>query len=97
MKINTQSMKPVEMEVGTTEEVNSFTYVESVVYQEGALEEEDVTVRIGRVRTVFRMLHRMWKLREISEMTEVRIFSSSWKYVLLYDRGFSCERNRVLC
>ena len=83
MKINTQSMEPVELEAGAIEEVNSFTYLGSIVDQQGG-SEEDIRVRIGKARTAFKLLHRVWKSREIKEKTKVRIFNSNVKSVLLY-------------
>ena len=41
-------------------------------------------MRIGKARTAFKLLHRVWKSKEIEEKTKVRIFNSNVKSIRLY-------------
>ena len=44
----------------------------------------DVKTRIGKARSAFNMLKKVWSSREIGTSTKVRLFSSNVKSVLLY-------------
>ena len=46
--------------------------------------DEDVKTRIGKARTGFLQLQTIWKSRELSQHTKIRIFNSNLKSVLLY-------------
>ena len=46
--------------------------------------DQDINIRIGKARTVFNMLKKVWRAREISRKTKIRIFNSNVKSVLLY-------------
>ena len=52
LKINTTITEPVQLDDDLLEEVNSFTYLGSVVDIQGGTE-ADVTARIGKARAVF--------------------------------------------
>ena len=41
-------------------------------------------MRIGKARTVFNLLHKIWNSRELSRPTELRIFNSNVKAVFFY-------------
>jgi len=44
----------------------------------------DVKTRIGKARSAFNMLKKVWSSREIGTSTKVRLFNSNVKSVLLY-------------
>ena len=82
MKMNTTANAPVAVGGEPIREVESFTYLGSVVDQQGGTYRE-VTARIGNARAVFVMLKNIWASRGISMRTKLRIFSSCVKSVLL--------------
>ncbi|XP_060559943.1 uncharacterized protein LOC132719984 [Ruditapes philippinarum] len=55
MKINTTAQAPITLDGEPIKEVESFTYLGSVVDQQGGTD-EDIKSRIGKVRTAFIML-----------------------------------------
>ena len=92
MKLNTTANTP-PITVGGGEpiqEVESFIYLGSVVDKKGGTD-QDVTARIGKARTAFVMLKKLWASRQIGEKTKLRIFNSNVKSVLLY----GCETWRM--
>ena len=46
--------------------------------------DKDVKIRIGKARTAFNMMGSIWKARNISLKTKVRLFNSNVKTILLY-------------
>ena len=62
------------------EEVNSFTYLGSIVDIQGA----DVKARTGKARAVFLQLKNVWSSKDLTLQTKIRIFNSNVKPVLLY-------------
>ena len=46
--------------------------------------DEDVKTRIGKARTGFLQLQTIWKSRELSQRTKIRIFDSNTKSVLFH-------------
>ena len=83
MKINSRSMSNVRLSEGELEEVTSFTYLGSIVNTTGGTE-QDIKARIGKARTAFSLLNKLWRSREISTRTKVRLFNTNVKSVLLY-------------
>jgi hypothetical protein len=82
MKINTNAIRPVTVGGEPITEVKSFVYLGSVIDKQGGTD-QDITARIGKTRTAFIMLKRIWASREISIHTKLCIFSSNLKSVLL--------------
>ena len=83
MKMNTTAITPVTVGGEPIREVESFVYLGSMVDQQGGTD-QDVISRIGKARAAFVML--IWASGGISIRTELRIFNSSVKSVLLYGR-----------
>ena len=83
LRANTPNQTPVEIQGQPLEEVDSFTYLGSVVDGNGGAE-RDVTSRISKARTAFFMLSNIWKEGKISLNTKLRLFNSNVKAVLLY-------------
>ena len=65
------------------EDVTSFTYLGNVINITGGTD-EDVMARIGKARSAFKTLGSIWRSREITTTTKLRIFNSNVKSVLLY-------------
>lgn len=86
MKINNKNNSPITMDQNQLDEVASFTYLGSVVAVDGGMG-EDVSVRIGKARTAFNMLNKIWKAKNISLKTKLQIFNSNVKSILLYSSG----------
>ena len=83
MRINTKNNSPINMDQNQLEEVTTFTYLGSIIAVDGGTE-EDVSARIGKARTTFNMLHKIWKAKNISLKTKLQIFNSNVKSTLLY-------------
>lgn len=83
MRVNNKCLSPIKIKDQNLEEVTKFTYLGSVISVDGGTE-EDVTARIGKARSSFNMLNRIWKTKYISITTKLRIFNSNVKTILLY-------------
>ena len=83
LKINTTITEPVRLDDDLLEEVNSFTYLGSVVDTQGGTD-ADVRARIGKARAVFLQLKNVWNYKDLQLQTKIRIFNSNVKPVLLY-------------
>ena len=59
------------------------TYLESVIAVDVGTE-RDVLLRIGKARTAFLRLRPVWRSKEISLTTKLRIFNTNVKTVLMY-------------
>ena len=83
LKINHRNQDPILIENEPLEEVDSFTYLGSVVDQIGGTD-SDVKARIGKARASFLQLKTIWKSNKIGKKTKLRIFNSNVKSVLMY-------------
>lgn len=83
LKINPTSTKSITLHGCPLKEVQSFTYLGSIIYQHGGTV-VDVKARIGKARAAFIQLKEIWTSRELSLNTKIRIFNSNVKSVLLY-------------
>ena len=88
LTLNKQKTKILRINAGTIEEeelgeVASFIYLGSVTDKSGGTD-TDVKTRIGKARSAFNMLKKVWSSREIGTSTKVRLFNSNVKSVLLY-------------
>ena len=83
MRINTTNDSPIMLDKGAVEDVSSFKYLGSIVNTNGGTD-EDVKERIGKARTAFNTLHKIWKSRDITTSTKLRIFNTNVKIVSLY-------------
>ena len=83
MRINANNREPITLGRETLQEVDSFTYLGSIINGEGGTE-EDIKIRIQKARGAFVTLKNIWKSGQIKEMTKIRIFNSNVKSVLLY-------------
>ena len=83
MRINTSTNNPVTVEGKPIQEVDSFTYLGSIIDRQGGTD-SDVTARVGKARAAFIILKNIWSSKEIATTTKVRIFNSNVKSILLY-------------
>jgi len=90
LRINTSKTDPFTFRGESIEDVGSFTYLGSVVARDGGAAQE-VSQRIRKANGVFVQLYRMWKNSRISARTNLRIFCSNVKSVLLYGSG-TCKK-----
>ena len=67
MKTNTAITEPALLESSPLEEVESFTYLGSLIN------------RIGKARTALLQLQIIWKSRQLSQRTKMRIFKLKFK------------------
>ena len=63
--------------------MESFCYLGSIIDREGGTEAE-LKSRIGKAQGAFTSLNRVWRTKDISLRTKLRIFNSNVKSVLLY-------------
>jgi hypothetical protein len=100
LNINVKKTKEMRVNVTTTEwlgidgeeieQVDSFTYLGSIVTSDGG-SEEDVRVWIRKADGAFIQLYPIWKSKIISKKTKICIFNTNVKSVLLY----ACETWKV--
>ena len=83
LKVNSNSNEPIKLDEEAIEEVDSFTYLGSIVDKLGGTD-ADIKARIGKARAAFIQLNNIWKSKEIGRDTKLRIFNSNVKAVLLY-------------
>ena len=69
MRINSTNDRPIKLNNEHIENVDSFTYLGSVMAVDGGTE-RDVLARIGKARTAFLLLRPVWRSKEISVMTK---------------------------
>ena len=83
IQINCENEELITIEGQNLENVESFTYLGSIISTTGG-SEEDINNRIKKARSSYAILNKVWKCRGISRDTKVRIFNSNVKSVLLY-------------
>ena len=82
MRINSTNDRPIKLNNEHIENVDSFTYLGSVIAVDGGT--GDVLARIGKARTAFLLLRPVWRSKEISVRTKLTIFNTNVKSVLMY-------------
>ena len=83
MKLLNKQQTPITLNGNNLKEVNTFTYLGSIVSATGGAD-EDVKARIGKARHAFITLRPVWRSTAISTRNKLRIFNSNVKSVLLY-------------
>ena len=91
MKINSKNSSPVTVQREVLDEVQSFTYLGSIVDTNGETD-SDVRARTGKARAAFTVLNQIWKSREMSIQTKLHIFNSNFKTVNVCIRSRSSEK-----
>ncbi|VDP34509.1 unnamed protein product [Schistosoma margrebowiei] len=83
LKFKTENNNPITLDGETLEDVESFTYLGSIIDEQGG-SDADVKARIGKARTAFLQLKNIWNSKQLSTNIKVRIFNINVKAVLLY-------------
>ena len=83
MRINNRCESQATLENQPIYELESFTYLDSVLSKTGG-SDEDVKIRIGKARGVFNSLFKIWNCPVIWLKTKLKLFNSNVKHVLLY-------------
>jgi len=83
LRINTSKTDPFTLRDESIEDVDSFTYLGSVVAKDGEAV-QNVSHQIQKANGAFVQLYPVWKNNRISIRTKLRIFHSNVKSVLLY-------------
>ena len=84
IRVNTATNTLIQMAEQHIEDVESFTYLGSIISKTGGTE-ENIKSKIVKVRHVFITLKPVWNNRNILSKTKLTIFNSNVKSVLLYD------------
>ncbi|VDP54311.1 unnamed protein product [Schistosoma curassoni] len=83
LKHNTENTNPITLDGETLQDVESFTYLESIIDEQGG-SDADVKARIGKARVAFLQLKNIWNSKQLSTNIKVRIFNTNAKAVQLY-------------
>ena len=81
--MNTANTNPIPLRGEPIEDVDSFTYLGSIVSKTGGTD-EDVKARIQKARNAFLMMKNIWKSGNIRLQTKLQLFNSNVRSVLLY-------------
>ena len=83
MRYNAKDQTSVSIDGKDVDDVDSFTYLGAIVNKTGGAE-QDITARVGKARSSFNKLTKVWKSSQYSRRTKTRIFNSNVLTVLLY-------------
>ena len=83
MRINAIKQDPININNTAIEDVQNFTYLESIVSTTGGTD-EDITARKKEAQQAFSIFKPAWRRRALRTCTKIRIFNSNVKSVLLY-------------
>jgi hypothetical protein len=90
IRANVRNNTEIKLQDKVVERVDRFTYLGSVVTKNGGTE-EDVLNRISKANTAFVQLYSIWKNKQITQRTKLRIFETNVKAILLY----GCETWKI--
>ncbi|VDP43539.1 unnamed protein product [Schistosoma margrebowiei] len=79
-KYNTENSNPITLDGETLEDVESFTYLGSIIDEQGG-SDADVRAMIGKARAAFLQLKNIWNSKQLSTNIKVRIFNTNIKTV----------------
>ncbi|VDO50664.1 unnamed protein product [Schistosoma margrebowiei] len=83
LKNNIEKIKPITLCSETMEDIESFTYLGSIIDEQGG-SDADVKTKISKPRAAFLQLKNIWNSKQLSTNIKVRIFNRNVKSVLLY-------------
>ncbi|CAH8624379.1 unnamed protein product [Schistosoma haematobium] len=83
LKFKAENSNPTTLDGETLEDVESFTYLGSIIDGQGGSDAE-VKARIGKARVTFLQLKNIWNSKQLPTNIKVRIFNMNVKAVLLY-------------
>ncbi|VDP78276.1 unnamed protein product [Schistosoma curassoni] len=83
LRYNTACINPVTIDREDLEDVNTFTYLGSIIDEHGG-SYADVKAWIGKAKAAHLQLKNIWNSKLLIASTKVRIFNTIVKTVLLY-------------
>ncbi|VDO65503.1 unnamed protein product [Schistosoma margrebowiei] len=83
LKYNKENSNPVTLDGETLKDVESFTYLGSIIDEQGG-SDADVKARIGKAGVAFLQLKNIWNSKQLSTNIKVTIFNTNVKRVPLY-------------
>ncbi|VDP16400.1 unnamed protein product [Schistosoma margrebowiei] len=83
LNYNTKNTNPVTLHGEALEDVESFTYLESIINGQGG-SDADINARIGEGRMEFLQLENIWNPKQRTTNVKMRIFNTNVKTILLY-------------
>ncbi|VDP67956.1 unnamed protein product [Schistosoma curassoni] len=86
LRYNTACTNPITLDGEDLEDVKTFTYLSSIIDEHGG-SDVDVKRRIGKARAAYLQLKIIWKSKQLSTNTKVRIFNTNIETVQLYGSG----------
>ena len=89
MYVNSDASRPINIDGEPLEHTEEFTYLRSVISTDNSAQ-KDIKARLNKARCAFSRLRSIWKSKQYSLKTKVRIYNSNVKSVLLY--GSECWR-----
>lgn len=89
MCINTPTTQPITIDGESLKCAEEFPYLGSIISRESGTQ-KDIKTRLNKARGAFSQLRNIWKSKQYSLRTKVRLYNSNVKAVLLY--GSECWR-----
>ena len=89
MSINQGMTEPITIDDQPVENVEDFTYLGSIISSDNGAK-KDIQSRLAKARAAFHRLQPIWKSRNFSINTKLKLYNSNIKSVLLY--GSECWR-----
>ena len=83
MRVKSNNNQPILIENQPVENVEKFTYLGSIVTSDGGAL-DDAKTRVNKARQVFQTLTKVWRSKNLTLHTKLRIFNANVKSVLLY-------------
>ena len=80
---NSDASRPINIDGEPLEHTEEFTYLASVISTDNSAQ-KDIKARLNKARCAFSRLRSIWKSKQYSLKTKVRIYNSNVKSVLLY-------------
>ena len=85
LKVNTVTDTPIMLEGEALGEMESFTYLGSILDNTGETEADvHVRARIGKARAAFQQLTNVWRTSLLGTSSKIRVFNTIMKLVLIF-------------
>ena len=89
MTLNIENPSPILIDNDSIKSTEKFLYLGSTVASNGGAD-KDISRRLNKARNTFRLLNNVWKMKEYSIKTKIKIYQSCVLSTLLY--GSECWR-----
>ncbi|VDP12312.1 unnamed protein product [Schistosoma margrebowiei] len=76
LKFKTKNSNPITLDGETLEDVESFTYLGTIIDEQGG-SDADVKTKIGKARIAFLQLKNIWNSKQLSTNIKVTIFNTN--------------------